>query len=75
MGVVTGKVGVLKLGNRGRFVEIYKQPITAADVMRKNPRHCVIRPDVFQYPWIVVRPESVLHLGRVFFIVPNHTLK
>lgn len=65
---------VLKLVHPGGHEEIHRQPITAAEIMRKNPRHCITRPDVFEYPWIVVKPESVLNLGRVFFIVPNRTI-
>ncbi|XP_052187939.1 uncharacterized protein LOC127798423 [Diospyros lotus] len=44
---------VLKLVHPGRQVEIHREPITAAEVMRRNPRHCVARPDVFKFPWIV----------------------
>ena len=66
--------GVLKLVHPGRHVEIHKEPITAAEVMRKNPRHCVTRPDVFKCPWIVVKPESILFPGTVFYIVPNRTI-
>ena len=77
--MAVGKVGkeeqgLLKLVHPGGFVEVHKNPITAAAVMEKNPRHCVTRPDVFRYPWIVVRPEAVLSLGRVFFIVPFRTI-
>lgn len=74
MGSSTWEKGVLKLVHPGRHVEYHKQPITAAEVMKRNPRHCVARPDVFKYPWIVVRPESVLMPGKVFYIVPNLTL-
>ncbi|XVE72765.1 hypothetical protein DITRI_Ditri11bG0065100 [Diplodiscus trichospermus] len=74
MGAIEGEEGVLKLVHPGRYVEIHKEPITAAEVLKKNPRHSVTRPDVFEYPWIVVRPESVLNLGRVFYIVPNRTI-
>ncbi|KAG1346946.1 hypothetical protein COCNU_06G007750 [Cocos nucifera] len=66
--------GVLKLVHPGGFVEVHHRPVAASQVMAKNPRHCVARPDVFKFPWIVVRPESVLKPGRVFFIVPYRTL-
>ena len=66
--------GVLKLVHPGGFVEVHKNPITAAAVMEKNPRHCITWPDVFRYPWIVVRAEAVLKPGRVFFIVPFRTI-
>ncbi|KAK9292037.1 hypothetical protein L1049_019991 [Liquidambar formosana] len=74
MGFVNKEKPVLKLVRPGRIVEFHKTPITAAEVMKKYPRHCVTRPDVFQYPWIAVRPESVLKPGAVFFIVPYHTM-
>ncbi|OMP10372.1 hypothetical protein COLO4_04560 [Corchorus olitorius] len=74
MGAREAEKGVLKLVHPGRHVEIHKEPIVAAEVLKKNPRHSVTRPDVFEYPWIVVRPESLLNLGRVFYIVPNRTI-
>ncbi|XVF32202.1 hypothetical protein REPUB_Repub17cG0061700 [Reevesia pubescens] len=48
MGGIEGKEGVLKLVHPGRYVEIHKEPLTAAHVLKKNPRHSVTRPDVFQ---------------------------
>ena len=63
MGAIKGEEGVLNLVHPGRYVEILKEPITAAEVLNKNPRHSVTRPDVFEHPWLVVRPESVLNLG------------
>ena len=65
----------LKLVHPGGFVELHANPILASEVMSKNPRHCVTRPDFFQYPWIVVRPESILTPGNVFYIVPCHTIR
>jgi hypothetical protein len=74
MGVTTREKGVLKLVHPGRYVEIHTEPITAAEVMRRNPRHSVTQPDVFECPWIVVKPEADLVPGKVFFIVPNHKI-
>ncbi|KAA8550633.1 hypothetical protein F0562_002317 [Nyssa sinensis] len=74
MGASAKKKGVLKLVHPGRYVEVHRKPITAAEVMRKNPNHCIARPDVFKFPWIVVRPESILLPGNVFYIVPNRTI-
>lgn len=74
MGASRKDRGVLKLVHPGRFVETLTEPITAAEVMRKNPRHSITRPDVFYFPWVVVRPESLLTPGEVFFIVPNRTI-
>lgn len=54
---------------------MHHRPVAASQVMAKNPRHCVARTDVFRFPWIVVRPESMLMPGSVFFIVPYHTLR
>ncbi|KAL5702679.1 hypothetical protein ACHQM5_027863 [Ranunculus cassubicifolius] len=74
MVTATQEDGVLKLVYPGGHVEIHTKPLTAAQVMKKNPRHCVARTDVFKFPWIVVRPDSVLKLGDIFLIVPNHTI-
>ena len=74
MSAVTKEKCVLKLVYPGHFVELHNNPITVAEVMKKHPRHCVTRPDVFRFPWIVVRPDSVLKPGRVFFVVPYHTI-
>lgn len=68
------KKDILKLVYPQRRVEIHTQPITAADVMKRNPRHCVARPDVFKHPWVIVKPESVLFPGKVFYIVPKRTI-
>ncbi|KAJ8749558.1 hypothetical protein K2173_026207 [Erythroxylum novogranatense] len=74
MGSIANEKDVLKLVHPGRHVEIHKEPISAAEVLKKNPRHSVARPDVFRYPWIVVNPKSLLNLGQVYFIVPNRTI-
>ncbi|KAK9140840.1 hypothetical protein Scep_010521 [Stephania cephalantha] len=74
MGIIKRENGVLKLVHPGGYVEVLTEPVSAAEILRKNPRHCITRPDVFKFPWIVVRPESVLQPGRVFYVVPNHTL-
>ncbi|KAE8668775.1 Phototropic-responsive NPH3 family protein [Hibiscus syriacus] len=71
MRAIEAEKGILKLVHTGRHVETRTEPIIASEVLKRNPRHSVTRPDVFEYPWIVVRPESVLKLGRVFYIVPN----
>lgn len=66
---------ILKLVHPGGFIELHTDPIMAFEVMKKNPRHCVTRPDIFRFPWIVVSPESILTPGNVFFIVPCHTIR
>ncbi|RWR74353.1 hypothetical protein CKAN_00268000 [Cinnamomum micranthum f. kanehirae] len=65
---------VLRLVHPGGFMEIHRRPVKASEVIEKNPRHCVTRPDVFKFPWIVVSPDSILEPGNVFYIVPNHTI-
>lgn len=74
MGVHASEKEVLKVVHPRRYVEIHRKPITAGEIMKKYPRHCVARPDVFQNPDIVVRPESVLVPGQVFYLVPYSTL-
>lgn len=75
MGSMAKERGVVKLVHPGPHVEIIKEPITASEVMSKNPRHCITRPDVFKFPWIVVKPESLLTPGRVYFVVPYGTIR
>ncbi|MCE5166845.1 hypothetical protein HAX54_027968, partial [Datura stramonium] len=74
MGISTREEGFLKLVHPGRRVETHTEPIIAAEVLKKYPRHCIARPDVFKFPWIVVRPEAVLLPGKVFYIVPKKTI-
>ncbi|KAK4344666.1 hypothetical protein RND71_034842 [Anisodus tanguticus] len=74
MGISTREEGLLKLVHPGRRVEVHTEPIIAAEVLKKYPRHCIARPDVFKFPWIVVRPEAVLLPGKVFYIVPTKTI-
>ncbi|KAK1437367.1 hypothetical protein QVD17_03158 [Tagetes erecta] len=74
MGASTKEKGVLKLVHPGRHVEYYRKSIIAGEIMRKNPRHSVTRPDFFKNPGVVVHPESVMVPGQVFYIVPNTTV-
>ncbi|CAN0915436.1 hypothetical protein LINGRAHAP2_LOCUS29132 [Linum grandiflorum] len=57
--------GILKLVHPGRHVEIHRKPISASQVMIQNPRHSVAPPQVFHKPWLVLRPEALLHPGQV----------
>ncbi|KAL2486145.1 Uncharacterized protein Adt_30901 [Abeliophyllum distichum] len=74
MGVPARENDLLKLVHPRRHVEIYREPVIAAEIMKKYPRHCIARPDVFQFPWIAVHPESVLVPGKVFYLVPFRTM-
>ncbi|KAI3749632.1 hypothetical protein L2E82_20247 [Cichorium intybus] len=74
MGTSTKEKGVLKLVHPGRHVEYHRQSVTAGEIMRSHPRHSITRPDFFKNPYLVVRPESVMVPGQVFYIVPNKTV-
>lgn len=74
MGVTTKEKGVLKLVHPGRHVEYHRKAITAEEIMSKNPRHSITRTDFFKNSDILVRPESVMVPGQVFYIVPNKTI-
>ncbi|KAK7285842.1 hypothetical protein RJT34_20624 [Clitoria ternatea] len=66
---------LLKLVHPGGYVELHTTPILASQVLKNNPRHCVTRPDIFRFPWVVISPHSILTPGNVFFIVPCHTIR
>ncbi|KAG8387336.1 hypothetical protein BUALT_Bualt02G0010900 [Buddleja alternifolia] len=70
MEVSTRQNDVLKVVHPGRHVEFFREPITADEIMKKYPRHCIARPDFFEFPWIFVHPASVLVPGKVFYLVP-----
>ncbi|KAG6403482.1 hypothetical protein SASPL_135705 [Salvia splendens] len=64
----------LKIVRPGGQVELFLDPIPAGEIMRRYPRYCITRPDFFDSPWIVVRPDSVLKPGEAFFLVPHYTV-
>lgn len=66
--------GVLKLIHPGGYVEVHHKPVVTEEIMRRNPKHCITGPDVFNFPWLVVKPDSILTPGNVFFIIPNRTI-
>ncbi|WOL10392.1 hypothetical protein Cni_G19147 [Canna indica] len=74
MGVARRESGVLKLVHPGGFVEVHRKPMAASEIMEKNPRHYVTRPEVFKDPRLVLRPDALLNTGDVFYIVPNRTV-
>lgn len=74
MGIVASGADVLTLVHPGRRIELFQQPVSAGELMRKYPRHCIARPDVFEFPWIAVHPEAILPCGCVFFLVPYYTI-
>ena len=50
---------VLKLVHPGRF-EVHQKPLVASEIMAKNPRHSITRPEVFRNQYVVVRPDALL---------------
>ncbi|KAI3806153.1 hypothetical protein L1987_22046 [Smallanthus sonchifolius] len=74
MGASTKEKGVLKLVHPGRHIEYHRTSIAAGEIMRKNPRHSITRPDFFKHPNTVVCPESVMVPGQVFYIIPSTTI-
>ncbi|KAG1368283.1 hypothetical protein COCNU_14G007510 [Cocos nucifera] len=75
MGVAGRERGVLKLVHPGGLVEVHRQPVVAADIMAKNPRHSITGTDVFKNPRLVVRPDALpIKTGDMFYTVPNRTL-
>ncbi|KAL4194800.1 hypothetical protein AMTRI_Chr05g70260 [Amborella trichopoda] len=66
---------VLKIVHPGGRVELHEHPILAAEIMYRNPRCCVAHPTVFQQPWAVVEPETLLMLGQKFYLVPISTIR
>ena len=53
-------------------MDIHTQPVTAAEVLRKNPQALALLAlmCVFKNPWLVIRPEAVLRPGRVLIYCP-----
>lgn len=66
---------LLRIVHPGGRVEVHDRPVTAAEIMYRNPRCCVAHPFVFQQPWAVVEPDTVLMLGQKFYVVPISTIR
>ncbi|EYU40607.1 hypothetical protein MIMGU_mgv1a025467mg, partial [Erythranthe guttata] len=62
---------VLKVVHPRGYIEVFREPITASHIIERYPRYCITRPDFFEFPWIVVHPESILFPGKVFYLVPH----
>lgn len=74
MGSRKRESNVLKVVHPRGYVEVFREPIAAGEIIRRYPRHCIARPDFFEFPWIVVHPESLLVPGKVFYLVPHRTI-
>ncbi|TKY48028.1 hypothetical protein E2542_SST25442 [Spatholobus suberectus] len=69
------KTMLLQIVHPGGHVEFHDGPVTAAEIMCRYPRCYVAYPYVFQQPWAVVEPDTVLMLGQKYYVVPKSTIK
>ncbi|XVF24694.1 hypothetical protein REPUB_Repub13aG0149400 [Reevesia pubescens] len=65
----------VKIVHPGGHVELHDMPILAAEIIYRNPRCVVAHPHVFQQPWAIVAPETVLMPGHKFYVVPVSTIR
>ncbi|KAK4269455.1 hypothetical protein QN277_022609 [Acacia crassicarpa] len=65
----------LRIVHPGGHSELHDRPVLAAEIMRRNPRCCVTYPHVFQRPWAVVAPDTMLMPGQKFYVVPLSTIR
>lgn len=66
---------LLRIVHPGGHVELHDRPLPAAEIMYRNPRCCVAHPCVFQEPWAIVAPDTMLMLGEKFYVVPINTIR
>jgi hypothetical protein len=66
----SSKNTVVKIVFPGGHAELHDRPVSGAEVMLRNPRSCVAHPHVFQQPWAVVAPDTMLMPGQKFYVVP-----
>jgi hypothetical protein len=66
---------VFRIVHPGGHVELHDRPVSAAEVMLRNPTSCVTHPHVFQQPWAVVDPDTMLMPGQNFYVVPVRTVR
>lgn len=69
------KTQLLQIVHAGGHVELHDRPVTAAEIMCRYPRCRVAYPYVFQQPWAVAEPETVLMLGQKYYVIPNSTIR
>lgn len=65
----------VKIVYPGGQVELHEMPILAAEIMSRNPRCVVAHPQVFQQPWAIVAPRTLLMPGHKFYVVPLNTIR
>lgn len=73
--VNNSKTMLLQIVHPGGHVELHDRPVTAAEIMCRYPRCHVAYPYVFQQPWAVAEPETVLMLGQKYYVIPNSTIR
>ncbi|MED6143569.1 hypothetical protein PIB30_007516 [Stylosanthes scabra] len=69
------KSTLLRIVHPGGHTELHDRPVTAAEIMSRNPRCCIAYPYVFQQPWAIVAPDTVLVLGHKYYVVPMSTIR
>ncbi|GFZ04038.1 hypothetical protein Acr_16g0006620 [Actinidia rufa] len=69
------KAMFVKVVHPGGHVELHDRPVLAAEIMLRNPRHCVAHPHVFQQPWAILSPDTTLMPGQKFYVVPISTIR
>nr|GMD30618.1 Beta-3 adrenergic receptor, putative [Ipomoea batatas] len=73
---ICNKSAVVKIVHPGGHVEVHDGPVLAAEIMNRNPKCCVARPNVFQQPWAaILAPDTTLVPGQKFYVVPKGTVR
>ncbi|XP_019167458.1 PREDICTED: uncharacterized protein LOC109163166 [Ipomoea nil] len=73
---ICNKSAVVKIVHPGGHVELHDAPVLVAEIMNRNPKCCVARPNVFQQPWAaILAPDTTLMPGHKFYVVPKGTVR
>ncbi|KZV30073.1 hypothetical protein F511_17295 [Dorcoceras hygrometricum] len=65
----------VKIVHPGGHVELHDRPILASELISRNPKCCVAHPTIFQQPYDIISPDTMLDLGRKYYVVPVNTVK
>ncbi|KAK0578262.1 hypothetical protein LWI29_007672 [Acer saccharum] len=66
---------LIKIVHPGGHVELHDRPVSAAEIMLRNPKCIVAYPHVFKQPWAIVAPDTTLMLGQKYYVVPVNTIR
>ncbi|KAI4355801.1 hypothetical protein L6164_004540 [Bauhinia variegata] len=66
---------LVRIVHPGGHVELHDSPVLAGEIMFRNPRCCVAYPHVFQQPWAILEPDTMLMLGHRYYVVPMSTIR